>query len=276
MTLLFLLVFALEANAGTPSMKQREDPFRYGFSSQLTLSATGNSDVSTRSAVFQSEYAWDSGMGVQLIVPTILGETNPKNPGNSTPRIGGGPNGRIEADGLFRAFGDTYDYLGFLVGAGFPWQSSGVAKKSPTASWLLELEMLGRIDFEWIAIVARLTDSPSFPAETLVGNTKIFYDSTNSVSLGGTVYFYPYSWMAPYIGYTETFPSAINTSFDQGLGYFSLTQTPIGRTRVLAFGADFAPANFPILLEPEFEYIPVTPVSPTAEIGAVARIRWLF
>jgi len=273
---LLALVFSTTALAATPSLKQREDPFYLGPSAEFTLSGTSNSQSTNTATVLQGQYGWDTGVSIQLLVPVLLSDSNPANPNNTFPRIGGGPNGRVEADGLFRAWGDTYDYLGFNVGVGFPWQSTTVAQNGDQDSWLLALAVFGRVDWDWIAFEGRLNDSPSFPAKHAANNVEIYQDVTNTVSITGTAYVYPYRWLAPFLAYTEVFPSSVNTSFDQGLGYFTLNQTSIGRTRTVTVGSDIAPINVPMLLTFEFNLTPLTPNAPGTQYSGVGRVRWLF
>jgi hypothetical protein len=277
LVLLSLMIPSINSFASDLTLKQRQDPFYIGPSAQLSATETAGSGRSTESAAVQGVYVWESGIGVQLIVPSILDDSNPANPLNSTPRIGGGPNTRIEADGLFRVWGDTFDYLAFNVGVGFPWQTSGVNQKSVDDSWLLSLAVFGRVDWEWIAVVGRLNDSPSYPAKYYQNGNEIYQDATNSVSLNATIYTYPgIDWLSPFVGYTEVFPSAVNRSLNQGQGYFSLAQNSTGRQRIISMGSEFAPIHFPVLLTAEFSIIPLTPAVAGTQYSGLGSVRWLF
>src|SRR6185437_12630840 len=108
--------------ASVPSLKERQNPFYIGGSCKLQSINRGNADFFTTSLVSQGQYGWDTGTSVQAIIPAILAQQGSEHTGN--PRIGGGPNSRIEVDGFFRAYGDTYDYLGFELGVGLPMQTT--------------------------------------------------------------------------------------------------------------------------------------------------------
>ena len=264
------------ASAGVPSLKQRQDPFYIGPSSSFTFSATTDSDSSKDVAVFQGEYGWENGIAIQLLVPTIFRETNSPFVGVTDPRIGGGPNSRIETDGLFRVWGDAYDHLGFSVGIGYPFQSAEAVRKSSLASWLLQLSALGRVDFGWFALVATLTDSPTYPVKQMGAINPNYIDTSNSVSATLITRFYPTVWMSPFIGYAEFFPTSLNFSADQGQGFFNIVQVPIGRTRIVQTGAEFAPSHFPVLFTAEYAFTLTQPGTGGTSYTGRGAVRWLF
>src|SRR6185437_9946077 len=121
-SLVFALLSAMSCRADVPSLKERQNPFYIGGSCKLQSVNRGNTDFFTTSLVSQGQYGWDTGTSVQAIIPAILAQQGSEHTGN--PRIGGGPNSRIEVDGFFRAYGDTYDYLGFELGVGLPMQTT--------------------------------------------------------------------------------------------------------------------------------------------------------
>lgn len=256
------------------SLKKRHDPFYIGPSLSLTGKDAFFPGSSTASAILAAEYAWDTGTALQLQIPAVLVDSTP---GTSVPRIGAGANNRVELDGLFRAWGDSYDYLAFSLGAGFPWQSSAANQKSHLDSWLLILSVFGRVDWDWLAIEGAIEDSPWFPSRLQTDMSTRYSDTSNSVSFAATAYFYPkLKWLSPFLHYTEIFPSEVEISTVAPGGYFPVNQTHSGRTRSLGLGSEFAPTELPALLRIEFSYIPVTPVTSDTEYSIQGSIRWLF
>ena len=252
------------------------DPFWVGSTIGLSYASRSNSYRDLQTLTLNVNHGFESGLVLQALIPSIINDSNPSAAGELVPRIGGGPIGRMEFDGLFRFWGDAFDFLAVSVGVGFPFQSDAVAQNTAVASWIVPLSLFMRKDFGWIAFQPSISLLNTFPfVRTNPNGTTVYVDTSNSVTAAVSAFIYPSKNLAFSLGWSVS-PSSHNTvGTDQENNALVLSQTTNNGTHNAIFGISWTPLKKPFVfsLSATDE---LTQSSQQATKYGGGTIKWLF
>jgi hypothetical protein len=281
----FFAIFARAASADTStvgapgirSIVEWNDPFWQGSVFTANYQDRENQHASVRELDLGVGYGWDTGVAVSALIPVVLGDTGPLVAGANTPRIAGGLSERLRLNGAFRFWGDAYDFLAIQVGVGLPYQSDGAIQNNRIDSWNFPIMLFGRIDGSWIAFELSITDNITAPAavDNRAGD-EFYEDGTNVVLASVAVRFYPTRFIAPFVQFNETFPSALDTANNDRVNAYitDISQSPHGHAATV--GLNVAPFRTGVVLGLSAEYFIPVDGSPESQYLIAGGVRWVF
>lgn len=253
------------------------DPFWVGPTSYLQYAARTSDTSVQQTTQFQVGYGWSSGIALDVNVPVIFEDLSAAST-NETPRIAGGFSSRVQLDAFYRLWGDAYQYLGFDLGVVLPFQTDPKSQDTRLSTWGIPIELLGRIDWDWIALRPSFYDYPSFPNLTTNANGGHSYeDGGNYIELALVVSFLSHTAYSPFLGWTEVPPRKNDSGTDAGtpVHTFLTTESIIQRSRIFTGGIDLAPFRSAVVLSAQLDFI-TNSADANSSLQWVGRARWNF
>jgi hypothetical protein len=267
---------------GARPIVEWQDPFWQGASVQASYADRESAVVTDRELDLTLGYGWDTGLAVTAQVPFVLADTPPIVNGATAPRLAGGATNtsqRLMLTGLFRFWGDPYDYVAVKIGAGLPYQFDGAIQDSRFDSWTFPLSLAGRIDGSWIALSFLLTDAVSTPA-AVVGTgaaaAQLYADGTNVVSASGSVIFYPSSRIDLSLQFNEVFPSSVDVGSNDTVRAYVSSVNHISRVQTASIGVGFAPLKQGLVLSGIGSFNLPSDQDANPPISITGTVRWVF
>ena len=264
-----------ENTFGAP-IKLWTDPFWVGSTIGFTYTTRGNSFRELQTLQLSVNHGFESGLVLQTLLPVILTDTNPSPQGELAPRIGGGLIGRIEFDGLFRFWGDAFDFLAVTAGLGLPYQSDSIAQNTTLGSWIIPTSLLMRKDFKWVAIQPSFSILNTFPfVKTNANGTTDYVDSSNTVTAAVQALFYPSKFLALTVGWSVSPSNHSTVGSDQENNALVLSQSTNNGTQNATFGIIWTPLKTPVVFSLSATDELIQSNQQATKYGG-GTIKWLF
>ena len=252
------------------------DPFWVGSTVGLTFTSRSNSFRDLQTLQLNVNHGFESGLVVQTVLPFIIRDSNPSPSGELAPRIGGGPIGRVEVDGLFRFWGDAFDFLAVTVGVGLPYQSDAIAQNTTLGSWIVPMSLLMRKDMKWVAVQPSVSLLNTFPfVKTNANGTTDYVDSSNTITAAVQVLFYPSKVLALTVGWSVSPTNHSTVGSDQENNALVLSQNTNNGTQNATFGINWTPLKTPMVFSLSATDELIQSNQQATKYGG-GTIKWLF
>ena len=259
-----------------PQIKVNQSLFYFGLTTQLELSTHLNGQQNELHSLLTTTYTWTSGLGVQILLPITWIDKAPIVPNTQAPRIGFNRVERISLRGNYRLIGDTLDYFALGTGIGLPYQSSQAMSQTGFDSWQLYATLIARKDWQWIALLAQISDSPTIPnSKPKSSEINLYSDPSDQIQFNLYILTYPTEKLSPYLLFSETFPISGYTGETRNQINFITGESKIGRSRTLGLGMNWTP-DPAILAGTEMDYLFESPFPGTVSLSWMVNVKWLF